>query len=74
MPATLAGSCGTFFPFGQLGGYAGGVDPNRKDAVTHTLTHLERLEADLASLLASWLDVGFLVLREIDWNSPASTL
>jgi sulfate adenylyltransferase subunit 2 len=51
MPATLAGSCGTFFPFGQLGGYAGGVDPNRKDAVTHTLTHLERLEAESIHIL-----------------------
>jgi malonyl-CoA decarboxylase len=32
------------------------------------------LEADLKTLLSSWFDVGFLELRRIDWNSPASLL
>ena len=35
---------------------------------------LGALEADLKTLLASWFDVGFLELRHIDWNSPASLL
>ncbi|MBY0334999.1 MAG: malonyl-CoA decarboxylase [Acetobacteraceae bacterium] len=35
---------------------------------------LSALEADLRGLLASWFDVGFLELRRIDWNSPASLL
>jgi malonyl-CoA decarboxylase len=35
---------------------------------------LGALEADLKTLLASWFDVGFLELRRIDWNSPASLL
>jgi malonyl-CoA decarboxylase len=35
---------------------------------------LAALEADLRGLLASWFDVGFLELRRIDWNSPASLL
>lgn len=32
------------------------------------------LEADLKGLLASWFDVGFLDLRRITWDSPASLL
>lgn len=32
------------------------------------------LEADLKSLLKSWFDVGFLELRRITWDSPASLL
>jgi malonyl-CoA decarboxylase len=32
------------------------------------------LESDLRALLASWFDVGFLELRRIDWDSPASLL
>ncbi len=32
------------------------------------------LEADLRRLLANWFDVGFLELKQIDWNSPASLL
>jgi malonyl-CoA decarboxylase len=35
---------------------------------------LEALETDLKGLLAAWFDVGFLDLRRIDWNSPASLL
>ncbi len=35
---------------------------------------LQALETDLRILLASWFDVGFLELRRIDWNSPASLL
>jgi malonyl-CoA decarboxylase len=35
---------------------------------------LAALESDLKALLANWFDVGFLDLRTIDWNSPASLL
>ncbi len=35
---------------------------------------LRALEADLKGLLAGWFDVGFLELRRMDWNSPASLL
>ncbi len=32
------------------------------------------VDRDLAHLLASWFNRGFLVLRRIDWSSPASVL
>ena len=32
------------------------------------------LDADLRALLASWFDVGFLDLRLITWDAPASLL
>lgn len=35
---------------------------------------LAALERDLLSLLVSWFDVGFLELRRITWDSPASLL
>lgn len=35
---------------------------------------LSALERDLKELLRSWFDVGFLDLRSINWNSPASLL
>lgn len=35
---------------------------------------LASLDDDLRQLLASWFDVGFLELRRITWNSPASLL
>jgi malonyl-CoA decarboxylase len=35
---------------------------------------LTALESDLRGLLANWFDVGFLDLRAIDWESPASLL
>jgi malonyl-CoA decarboxylase len=34
----------------------------------------KELEADLKELLASWFDVGFLELRRITWDAPASLL
>jgi malonyl-CoA decarboxylase len=36
--------------------------------------HLRGLERDLRELLESWFDVGFLDLRAINWDSPASLL
>jgi malonyl-CoA decarboxylase len=35
---------------------------------------LEGLDRDLAHLLASWFNRGFLVLKRIDWSSPANVL
>lgn len=35
---------------------------------------LEPLERDLRRLLTSWFDIGFLELRRITWDSPASLL
>ena len=46
----------------------------------HVLELLERqpelraLESDLRTLLISWFNRGFLVMDQIDWNSPASVL
>ena len=35
---------------------------------------LGALDADFVHLLSSWFNRGFLVLRQIDWNTPASIL
>jgi malonyl-CoA decarboxylase len=35
---------------------------------------LAAVDADLASLLYAWFNRGFLVLRRIDWNTPAAIL
>jgi malonyl-CoA decarboxylase len=35
---------------------------------------LAPLERELRQLLADWFDVGFLELRQLDWNSPAAIL
>ena len=35
---------------------------------------LAALEADLKELLADWFDVGFLQIRQITWDAPASLL
>jgi malonyl-CoA decarboxylase len=35
---------------------------------------LQPLEADLKELLASWFDLGFLDMRRISWDAPASLL
>jgi malonyl-CoA decarboxylase len=40
----------------------------------HDEPELKLLDADLRHLLASWFNRGFLVLRRIDWQSPAAVL
>ncbi|SDG21002.1 malonyl-CoA decarboxylase [Onishia taeanensis] len=35
---------------------------------------LRAIDADFAHLFASWFNRGFLVLKRIDWNTPASIL
>jgi malonyl-CoA decarboxylase len=39
-----------------------------------TEAQLQPLEADLKDLLASWFDLGFLEMRRISWDAPASLL
>ncbi|MEO1293158.1 MAG: malonyl-CoA decarboxylase [Pseudomonadota bacterium] len=36
--------------------------------------NFKRVDADFQHLLASWFNRGFLVLRPIDWNTPAQIL
>jgi malonyl-CoA decarboxylase len=36
--------------------------------------YLHKLDADLKAILSSWFDVGFMDLKSITWESPASLL
>jgi malonyl-CoA decarboxylase len=42
--------------------------------IVRTQPDLQPLEGDLKDLLASWFDVGFLEMRRITWDAPASLL
>jgi malonyl-CoA decarboxylase len=42
--------------------------------LSDTNDQLQGLAEDLQELLASWFDIGFLELRQIDWNSSAAVL
>jgi malonyl-CoA decarboxylase len=48
----------------------------REDVMRYLPSHpeLAPLDADFLHLLASWFNRGFLVLRAIDWNTPALIL
>ena len=46
----------------------------RADLLALGDSSLEAVEQDLAYLLASWFNRGFLELRAIDWHTPAQTL
>ena len=48
----------------------------REELARHIKTHpeLEALDADFAHLFSSWFNRGFLVLRPIDWTTPANIL
>lgn len=48
----------------------------RVDLLGHLKTHpdLGRTDIDLVHLLRSWFNRGFLVLKQINWSSPANTL
>ena len=39
-----------------------------------TSSNLKALDSDLKELLAAWFDIGFLELRQITWDAPASLL
>lgn len=48
----------------------------REELLRHRREHpeLARVDADFAHLFASWFNRGFLVLRRIDWTTPAHIL
>ncbi len=48
----------------------------REELLRHLRDHpdLRRVDHDFAHLFASWFNRGFLGLRNIDWNTPASIL
>ncbi len=48
----------------------------REDIFRHerSLPELRALDADFRHLFSSWFNRGFLVLRPIDWNTPANIL
>ncbi|GJD51185.1 hypothetical protein OPKNFCMD_3937 [Methylobacterium crusticola] len=54
-------------PQRDAGGRAGTPDPALAEAV-------ESLDSDFEHLFASWFNRGFLVLRRIDWTTPAHIL
>lgn len=43
-------------------------------SIAPKLTRLNRTDADFETLFASWFNRGFLVLRPIDWTTPAHIL
>jgi malonyl-CoA decarboxylase len=45
-----------------------------QDKVTRDKKDLAALDRDIVHLLSSWFNRGFLVLRRIDWSSPANIL
>src|SRR5712675_273160 len=45
-----------------------------QDKVTRDKKELAALDRDIVHLLSSWFNRGFLVLRRIDWSSPANIL
>jgi malonyl-CoA decarboxylase len=48
----------------------------REELLKHLRAHreLQRVDADFAHLFGSWFNRGFLVLRRIDWTTPANIL
>ena len=48
----------------------------RAELLKHLRSHpeLRRVDADFAHLFGSWFNRGFLVLRHIDWTTPANIL
>lgn len=48
----------------------------REDLLSHLTRNsaLAAVDADFAHLFASWFNRGFLVLRPVDWSSPANIL
>ena len=79
--ATLAGAlAGTrvrfFKRFNTLSGGLPFLVGLRADMLRHRkeIPQLVPLEEDLGGLFSTWFDVGFLELRPITWDSPASLL
>ncbi len=65
--------------FRRLNRMPGGTEAvlRLRRALLHRLRErpeLRAIEADLAHLLTSWFNPGFLQMRRVDWNSPAQLL
>ncbi|WP_296424534.1 malonyl-CoA decarboxylase [Yoonia sp.] len=60
----------------QVPGATGRIVAMRKDLLRFIKTDpaLAKLDTDLRHLLSSWFNRGFLVLRPINWESPAHVL
>ncbi len=60
----------------QVPGATGRIVAMRNDLLRFmkTTPDLAKLDADLRHLLSSWFNRGFLVLRPINWESPAHVL
>jgi len=60
----------------RVSGATGELVAMRENLFTH-LKHsqeLARVDTDFENLFSAWFNRGFLVLRQIDWNTPASIL
>ncbi len=57
-------------------GATAGIVALRRDLLQHPASDsaLAAVDADLRHLLSSWFNRGFLVLRRIDWQTPAAIL
>jgi malonyl-CoA decarboxylase len=55
-------------------GATAGIVAMRCDLIAARDPSLAQVDADLRHLLASWFNRGFLVLRRIDWQTPANIL
>lgn len=60
----------------QVPGATGQLVSMRRDLLEHMRDHqtLEPVDVDFRHLFASWFNRGFLVLRPINWDSPANVL
>jgi len=55
-------------------GATGEIVAMRRDLIATGDASLAALDGDLRHLLTSWFNRGFLVLRRIDWHTPAAIL
>ena len=60
----------------RIPGATGKLVNMRASLLTHIESHpeLDRIDIDFQKLFRSWFNRGFLVLREIDWQTPANIL
>ena len=60
----------------RIPGATGMLVNMRSSLLKHMKTHRElaRIDSDFQKLFRAWFNRGFLVLREIDWQTPANIL
>jgi len=60
----------------RIPGATGSLVNMRRKLLVHMREHkeLSRIDIDFQKLFRSWFNRGFLVLREIDWQTPANIL